>query len=622
MMDYEDLGFKCGIEIHQQLDTDTKLFCECSTDSRNVSAYSKVRRKLRPVPGESGSVDDAAKFEFLREKDFVYNVYRDISCLVELDEEPPHEVNPEALETVLQFARMVDCDIPDEIRFMRKLVLDGSNTSGFQRTAIVGLDGVLETEQGEVEIPDIELEEESAGVHKRGDESVVYDLDRLGIPLIEIGTDASIKNPEHAKQAAMRIGMLLRSTGNVKRGLGTIRQDVNVSIDGGARVEIKGFQDVRNLDKLVKNEVRRQKSLLELKEELSGKDLDMDFEAEDVTEVFSSSDNGIIQSVVESGGKVYGVKLPIEGYMNRELCPGKTLGSELSDYSKAQGLNGIMHTDEDLEAYGLVEEFGKVSDHLGKKEGEVVVIAAGDGDKADKALESVVRRAKMLSDRVPEETRAANDDFTTDYSRPLPGSARMYPETDVPPVLVDDEVLGGIEIPETLEKKRERLSEEIGSQLADQIVNSDMLDEFEEVYEDVSDRKFAANYFVNILSDIESRDGVDTSVLGERDFQEILDMYGSGDISKDGVRTVSRLKAEDPERSLDEIVEEEGLGSMSDDDVRSIVKEVLDEKKELVQEQGEHARGALMGQVMSRVAGKADGQTVNRILSEELERLL
>ena len=621
-MDYEDLGFKCGIEIHQQLDTDTKLFCECSTDSRNVSAYSKVRRKLRPVPGESGSVDDAAKFEVRREKDFVYNVYRDISCLVELDEEPPHEVNPEALETVLQFARMVDCDIPDEIRFMRKLVLDGSNTSGFQRTAIVGLDGVLETEQGEVEIPDIELEEESAGVHKRGDESVVYDLDRLGIPLIEIGTDASIKNPEHAKQAAMRIGMLLRSTGNVKRGLGTIRQDVNVSIDGGARVEIKGFQDVRNLDKLVKNEVRRQKSLLELKEELSGKDLDMDFEAEDVTEVFSSSDNGIIQSVVESGGKVYGVKLPIEGYMNRELCPGKTLGSELSDYSKAQGLNGIMHTDEDLEAYGLVEEFGKVSDHLGKKEGEVVVIAAGDGDKADKALESVVRRAKMLSDRVPEETRAANDDFTTDYSRPLPGSARMYPETDVPPVLVDDEVLGGIEIPETLEKKRERLSEEIGSQLADQIVNSDMLDEFEEVYEDVSDRKFAANYFVNILSDIESRDGVDTSVLGERDFQEILDMYGSGDISKDGVRTVSRLKAEDPERSLDEIVEEEGLGSMSDDDVRSIVKEVLDEKKELVQEQGEHARGALMGQVMSRVAGKADGQTVNRILSEELERLL
>lgn len=619
-MDYEELGFKCGIEIHQQLDTETKLFCKCSTDNVNESAYAKVSRSLRPVPGEAGAVDDAAKFEFLRDKDFVYNVYRDVSCLVELDEEPPHEVDSEALETVLQFARMVGAEVPDEIRFMRKIVLDGSNTSGFQRTAMVGMNGKIETEIGDVSIPDIELEEESAGVHKRMEDRVVYDLDRLGIPLIEIGTDASIKNPEHAKQVALRIGMLLRSTGNVKRGLGTIRQDVNVSIDGGARVEIKGFQDVRNLDKLVENEVKRQKTLLELKEELEN--IKTDSESVDVTEVFSDTDNGIIRSVVEGGGKVFATKLPLEGMMNRELCPGKTLGSELSDYSKAQGLNGIMHTDEDLESYGLVEEFEKVSEHLGKQDGEVVVIAAGEAEKADNAMEAVVMRANLLSEKVPEETRAANNDFTTDYSRPLPGAARMYPETDVPPVVVDEDMVEGIEIPETLDEKERRLSGHIGEELAKQLIGSEWLGEFEKVSSNVSDKKFAANFFVNTVPDIESRENIGMSSLNIETFSEILSSYEEGELSKEGVRTVAKAIAKEGDVSVVEVIEREGLGAMSEEDVREIVREVVEDKREMVQEQGEHAQGALMGVVMSRVGGRADGSTVSRILSEEMDRVL
>ncbi len=624
-MNYEELGFKCGIEIHQQLDTKRKLFCQCKTDNVNVKADKTVVRKLRPVAGEKGAVDDAAKFEFLKAKSFEYNIYEDLSCLVELDEEPPHSVNNEALNTVLQFAMMLDCEIPDEIRFMRKLVLDGSNPSGFQRTAIIGFDGVLETELGEVQIPDIELEEESAGKHGEKGEKVVYDLDRLGIPLIEIGTDASIKSPEHAKQVAEKIGMYLRSTRNVKRGLGTIRQDVNVSIEEGARVEIKGFQDVRNLDKLVEKEVSRQKSLVDLIEELEEKEELFENSFEDVTEIFESCGNQIIGAVVSNGGKVFGCKAPLEGLMNQELCEGQTLGSELAGYARAQGLNGMMHTDEDVSKYGLKEEFQKVSEELGKEDGETVIIVAGDKEKAENAIKAVLQRVSLLFEKVPEETRGANDDFTTDYSRPLPGAARMYPETDVRPITVDRKRLKELKesIPKTLDKIQEELSERIGEQLALQITYSEWLESYEKLVEEKDfDERFVANFFVNTVKDTESRYGLN---IGEEDFNRIKDVIGAyfgGEVSKDSLGVLLKESVVKKDKSISSIIEEKGLAKVSGDKVRDVVKKVLSDKKELIDQKGEHARGALMGLVMKELGDGAEGGEVNKVLSEELSKVL
>ncbi|MDY6777148.1 MAG: Glu-tRNA(Gln) amidotransferase subunit GatE, partial [Candidatus Nanohaloarchaea archaeon] len=527
-LDYDDLGFRCGIEIHQQLDTGTKLFCNCSTDMGNEAAVAKIRRQLRPVAGESGEVDRAAKFEFLTDREFVYNIYEDVSCLVELDEEPPHPINEEAVETALEIGLLMDATIPDEIHVMRKTVIDGSNTSGFQRTAIVGLDGTLETSKGEVSIEDIELEEESAGIHAREQQRSTFDLDRLGIPLIEIGTDDSIQDPDHAKEVAKQIGMLLRSTGNVKRGLGTIRQDVNVSIEGGARIEVKGFQDVKNLDKLVRNEVRRQKELLQIKAELEERGVEtVDTGIEDVTDLFKTSDNQIIKRVIESNGAVYATTLPLEGLMNRELCAGKTLGKEFADYAKAHGVKGIMHTDEDVSRYGLEDEFDELADELEKEEGEVVVIVAGLEEQAENALEAVAERAAQCLGGVPEETRDANQDFTTSYSRPLPGSARMYPETDIPPFTVDEGFLDELEqqLPATLEERREKLAERIGDQLADQLVDSKRLDLFDTLREEFDvDEKDIANLLTNIIGDVVSRHDVDPGKLEQQHFEQILEL--------------------------------------------------------------------------------------------------
>ncbi|MFH0830204.1 MAG: Glu-tRNA(Gln) amidotransferase subunit GatE [Candidatus Aenigmatarchaeota archaeon] len=260
--DYEQVGFKCGIEIHNRLATKHKLFCNCSPRFSTARSIATVKRNLRAVAGELGTKDATAVFEYLRNRTFFYEKYPQETCLVEEDEEPPHEVNREALEVVLQVAKFLRAEIPDEIQFMRKTVVDGSNTAGFQRTAIVGMNGRLETSKGIVRVANISLEEESAGIVSHEDGNIVYRLDRLGIPLIEIGTEADVKDPEHAREVAEKLGMIVRSTGKSQRGIGVTRQDLNVSVRGGARVEVKGFQELDMIPKVLDGEVQRQLELL------------------------------------------------------------------------------------------------------------------------------------------------------------------------------------------------------------------------------------------------------------------------------------------------------------------------------------------------------------------------
>ncbi len=266
-LDYKKLNFKCGIEIHQQLDTH-KLFCNCPSIIRDDKPDIIVKRKLRASAGERGEVDVAALHEVKRGKQFIYQAYSNTTCLVELDEEPPHDVNKEALEIALQVSLMLNAKIVDKICFMRKTVIDGSNTAGFQRTALIATDGFIETSKGKVGIETICLEEEAAKIVKRTEKEDTYNLSRLGIPLIEIATTPDIKDPEHCKEAAKKLGMILRSTSKVKRGLGTIRQDVNLSIKDKARVEIKGFQDLKNMPKIIENEVKRHLKLMEKGQEI------------------------------------------------------------------------------------------------------------------------------------------------------------------------------------------------------------------------------------------------------------------------------------------------------------------------------------------------------------------
>ncbi len=256
-MNYHELQFKCGLEIHRQIETH-KLFCHCPSQLKEGSADALITRRLHRSKGETQEIDTAVDYESKQNKTFVYHSYNECCCLVEQDEDPPQEVNQEALRVVLQVASLLQCKPVDELQVMRKMIIDGSNTSGFQRTMLVAYDGKLETSKGIVNINSICLEEDSARKIKEDNQQVHYNLDRLGIPLIEIATDASIQNPEHAKEVAETLGMILKSTGKVRSGIGTIRQDVNISIKMGNRVELKGFQELRVMPKVIEEEVKRQ----------------------------------------------------------------------------------------------------------------------------------------------------------------------------------------------------------------------------------------------------------------------------------------------------------------------------------------------------------------------------
>ena len=261
-VNYEELDFKAGLEIHQQLDT-SKLFCNCPSVLRKDEPDFEVTRRLHAIAGESGEIDIAAQQQAELRKEFVYQGY-DTTCLVELDEEPPHEINKEALMISLHIALLMNMKLIPITQIMRKTVIDGSNTSGFQRSVLIAQEGYIETSFGRVGIDYLYLEEDAARIVEKGDKKDIYKLDRLGIPLVEIVTAPDVKTPEQAKEVALHIGEILRSC-KVRRGIGTIRQDVNVSIRGENRVEIKGMQDMRIFVKVIENEILRQKRLSDKK---------------------------------------------------------------------------------------------------------------------------------------------------------------------------------------------------------------------------------------------------------------------------------------------------------------------------------------------------------------------
>lgn len=616
--DYEELGLVAGLEIHQQLDTETKLFCESPTELREPEeATHTITRELHPTRSELGELDEAAMEESRVDRTFEYLAY-DTTCLVEEDDEPPARIDEEALEVAMSIADLLDADVVDQAHVMRKLVIDGSNTSGFQRSTLLAQNGEIETEEGSVGIVDVMLEEESAQRVEETEEGVRYSLDRLGIPLVEIGTAPDISSPKQAHEAAEHIGMLLRSTGSVKRGLGTIRQDVNVSIEEGARVEIKGVQALGDIRDIVANEVDRQVELLDIRDELDARDAAVG-DVLDVSGTFADTDSGVIRGALDSGGEVQAVPLyGFDGLVGREIQPDRRLGTELSDHAKRAGAGGIFHTDE-LPAYGVTEdEVAALREAVDAGEDDAVAIVAAGADVAEQAIEAAADRARTAIEGVPEETRGANDDGTTRYLRPLPGAARMYPETDVPPVEPDP---SGVETPELLTERVERYADELGLDegLAEQVAFGRRMVLFEEAVEAGVDPTFAASTLESTLTEL-SRDGVDVATIREDALLETLLLVEGGELPKEGVNPVLTALAETPELTAEEAMEEEGVGGVSEAEVREAVQEVVERNAEQVEAEGMGAFSGLMGECMGALRGQAGGDLVSEVLREEIQK--
>lgn len=593
MLDYQKLGLMCGIEIHQQLDT-KKLFCGCPSQVREDAPHKTLLRKIRAVAGEMGGVDPAALHELLKDREFVYEFYQDTNCLVELDDEPPHPLNKEALMITLEVTLLLNAKPVSEIQVMRKTVIDGSNTSGFQRTMLVATNGFVEVSGKRIGIPTVCLEEDAARIIKREGNRTWYRLDRLGIPLIEIGTDPDISTPQEAREVAEKIGMLLRATGKVKRGLGTIRQDVNVSIRDGQRIEIKGVQTLNDIPGLVENEVLRQQRLVEIKEELKRRGFkDSVPDIVDVSKAFERTESKIVK-----GKNVFGVKIPkFEGLMKKELMPNYRFGTELAGIAKeVAGLNGIFHSDE-LPNYGIGEaEVAAVRKSLRLESGDAfVLVAAGQAD-AEKALRAISGRCNVALKGVPNEVRRA-DGAITRYMRPLPGSARMYPETDEPLVPVTKEMLKSIRLPLTPEEQKKELEKAgLSPELANQLIHSRVLGDFKELSKEL---KLKPSVIASTL--LAAPEGLDVAPA--------LRLVDSGKVAKESIDAL--VEGMEEGRSIEDVAREKNLFLLSDSEIKRKIAEIVKANK------GANA-SQLMGKAMAELRGKADAQTVKRIIDELL----
>ncbi len=622
-IDHSEIGLKAGLEIHQQLDTRTKLFCKCPTTLREKkeSTFS-FKRYLRASKSEMGEVDRAAREEAKYSRTFMYKGY-DSTCLVENDEEPPRELNREAIDTSLEVALLLNMNPVDEIHTMRKIVIDGSNTCGFQRTALVATDGRLSTEEGPVRVDSLCLEEDAAQKIEIEGSAVGYSLDRIGIPLVEIGTAPDIRTPEQAVNVAEQLGMILRSTGKVKRGLGTIRQDINISIAAGARVEIKGVQNLRLIGEIVKNEIVRQLKLIALKEELKKRGARVEHRIEDLSGIFEATSSRVIQ---KAGGNVFGVCLyGFSGVLGTEIQPGRRFGSELADFAAMYGA-GLMHTDE-LPAYGISEdEVERLKRTFDATDNDCVVIVAAERARAGKALKAVLRRAEDAMRAIPEETRRALPNGSSAYMRPLPGAARMYPETDVPPVDVDEPRLHTIKnnLPETFAHRKARYKDRFGlnDELADKIarnINFSLFERIMGLYGDLS-----ATLVVRTLTDTVAelmQEGIDAETLEDRHFIDIFEHLSANAFGKEAVPDILKFLAKKPELSVKKAIEEIGL-SVNIGEVERLIEDIVNAKKAFIQEKGARAVGPLMGVVMNELRGKVDGKVINRILAEKVKEVL
>ncbi len=606
------MGLIAGIEIHQQLDTREKLFCHCPTTLRDTAEHSgEFFRYLRATESEMGEIDRAAQEEMKRDRKFQYYTY-DTTCLVENDEEPPALLNSEALDVCLTIAKMFSMTPIPQIHTMRKLVIDGSNTSGFQRTALIAINGSLPN-GGKIET--ICLEEEAAQRVKDD----IFSLDRLGIPLIEITTSPCMHTPEEVQQVAEYMGMVLRSTGKVKRGIGTIRQDVNISIKGGARVEIKGVQELELIAEVVKREVQRQKELLTIRDELNKRKADINLnEHKDVTDLFKNTKS----TILKKAKRIYAQNLKgFAGLVGREIQPDRRLGSEISDYAKVCGVGGIFHTDE-LPAYGITaEEVDKVRKVLNAKEVDCIVLLAGSSDKqATCALNQVFNRAKSALKGIPEETRKMLEEGSTAYMRPLPGAARMYPETDVLPVLINDARWKGVKVPELLQIKAERFLKEYGIErnYAGQLASSEKLPLFERAIKEGIKPKLAAFTILSTSTELR-REGIEIRNISDDAYLTVWHSVEKGKVAKEGIPDLLRLVASGS--TVETAIQNLGP-SISREEVESIVKKIISERSEFIQQRGKAALGPLMGVVMAEVRGSVDGKVVSEILKRELEKSL
>jgi glutamyl-tRNA(Gln) amidotransferase subunit E len=564
-----------------------------------------------------------------------YHAASESSCLVEADEEPPQQINREALESALIFSLALHSKIVDEIHTMRKIVIDGSNTSGFQRSMLIANGGYLDIGGKKVEVQSVCLEEDAAKLVSDNGTVKEYGLDRLGIPLIEIALAPVSGRPQELMHIALTLGRLLRASKRVARGLGSIRQDVNISINNGDVVEIKGVQRLDQLIKVIEYEIIRQHGLTliaqKLKKDSKSVNVQIEQRIEDVTDILSKSSSDVVRKYpAEDRSKVVFRAIRVKdlaGMIGFEPYPDIRIGKELRELVRFYGLGGLIHSDE-LPKYGITaEEVITINQRLGIKDGQdAFVIIGGSIESIDFAIHAIIQRLNMVSYGVPGETRAATVDGKTIFSRPRAGAARMYPETDIEPIPINNETLNALKdkIPKSWEDILTALSNRYGInlKLAEEIFDSQYLEIFEEI---ANSTKILPTFIASKLTeDIVrlQRQQLDTTILSKDMILDIFKRLDGGAIAKESIVLIFEQILTKESKTVNEAIERLGIEPIKEQEIEMIVDKILQENRSVISSKGRASASALMGKCMSILRGKVDGKTVNLILNQRLEQLL
>jgi glutamyl-tRNA(Gln) amidotransferase subunit E len=622
----DKIGLKVGLEIHQQLATNKKLFCGCKPIESEEFPV-RFARKLRLVKSELGKYDPAAMFESTKSKMIYYNANPQSSCLVEYDDEPPHSLDSDAKLTALIIASALHSHIFDESYVMRKIVIDGSNTSGFQRTMLVSQGGYLDVDGKKIGVQTVCLEEDAAKLLRDTENVREYALDRLGIPLVEIALEPVNGSPAEVKKIALTLGRLLRVTRRVTRGIGSIRQDVNVSINGGSVIEVKGVQQLDQLEKVILYEAKRQHGLLLIAQKLQKIDLDTlsKNDVVDVTLLFSSCRSKIIQKSLKEGAVIKALKIRnFAGVFGFEPYEGVRLGRELGQQVRFFGIGGIFHSDE-LPNYGIEKnDVDQLRDTLKLEQNDGFLIISGPQEKIELAIEATINRIKTAKTGIPAETRAATTTGETVFLRPRPGSSRMYPETDIPPVLVTDEefVFAKNNIPKSWNDTISELQKKYGlnAQLAEQIFDSDYLDLFEYICSDKKNNpNFVASVLCSTITNLQ-RQGLDSSLLKTEHITRSFELLAQDKIAKESFEIIFENIMSSKIKSPDEFVQKHT--NIDENELEQLLDNLIEVNLVTIQKQGLHSIGILMGLAMKTLRGKVSGEKINKLLESKIAKIL
>lgn len=626
-----ELGFKCGLEVHQQLDTAKKLFCRCPVGYVNRPPDGVIVRHMRPTLSELGEYDGTALMEFKTKKEVVYELFRDCVCTYEMDDTPPFPINQNALDIAIQIALLFNCQIVDELHITRKQYLDGSIPTGFQRTAIVGVEGWIPYKDHKIRIIQLAIEEDACReIHDIGHQ-IRFRTDRLSTPLVEVVTYPDMRTPTEAMEVDEIIGRVLRSSGKVRRGIGATRQDVNVSIDGGTRVELKGIAKTGYIKRLTEVEALRQKSLLEIKSELRKRGISastIHSEKKDLTDIFSKIEHPVISEVIAKGGKVGGIMLErFAGILNYKTQPGKTFADEFGGRIKViaclDKYPNIIHSD-DIGCAGLLDQTcTEIKEIFKMRHTDAIVITWGSEEDVNTALSEVKIRAVEATQGVPNETRQQIDDGITDFERILPGPDRMYPDTDSSPVAITKDRLARLSenLPDPSYIRDERWKK-LG--LSDELVHSLGRSRYAPMFDrllvkNMIDPKFLAYLFEGFLKNMK-RQGKDLVFVTDELLAEILQHVKEYKLSSDAIFMVLEYLADNGEElALPRVFEKLNLKPLSEDDANWII----DQKMNSIQNSNFRSEGKfieyLIGQVKSETRGRFSSERLKEMITNHVK---